>query len=350
VPGYKVRVTDLVTNSVDESDATFAIVAPAGQPNLVVTQIEWGVPTPCVNQLLQVRAKVRNGGPGSAVASQLQLKRGTPRDTVNTPALAAGQEAWTDWGNVGLPGPGTHTVWACADILAQVPESNETDNCLSRLLTPVSCKAGDGLIATALELDSADQPRQVRVKVRNGLDVEMAGGRCRIWVDGGPGSVVDVAGPLSPWAETWSSWTDLGTLAVGAHEVVACADMSVARTDANLADVCVAIGFRLLSEVTPGVQALKAGDRTAMDLPNPYRPNTQIRLVAGSGTNAVRIAVYNVHGQRVRTLYDGPSVAGEQLLRWDGRTDRGEEVGIGIYYLRAEVGRQEIRKTILLVK
>jgi flagellar hook assembly protein FlgD len=63
----------------------------------------------------------------------------------------------------------------------------------------------------------------------------------------------------------------------------------------------------------------------------------------------VRLTIYNAQGQAVRTLMDGPSPAGAQVVRWDGRDDRGSRVASGIYYYRLEAaGFSETQKMLLL--
>jgi len=48
----------------------------------------------------------------------------------------------------------------------------------------------------------------------------------------------------------------------------------------------------------------------------------------------IRIAVYDVTGQRVTTLVSGEQSTGEQELRWDGTDDVGRKLGAGLYFIR----------------
>jgi flagellar hook assembly protein FlgD len=50
----------------------------------------------------------------------------------------------------------------------------------------------------------------------------------------------------------------------------------------------------------------------------------------------VRIRVYDVSGVLVSTVADGRRTAGRQVVYWDARTDWGETVGSGVYFLRIE--------------
>jgi parallel beta-helix repeat protein len=84
--------------------------------------------------------------------------------------------------------------------------------------------------------------------------------------------------------------------------------------------------------------------------PNPFNPKTAIEYVVPEGSGKVRLAVYDLAGRLVRTLVDGERAAGRQVAVWDGRDDRGRELGSGVYFYRLEIGggyRVE-RKMVLL--
>lgn len=82
--------------------------------------------------------------------------------------------------------------------------------------------------------------------------------------------------------------------------------------------------------------------------PSPFRSATSIRYAVPAREN-VRLAVYNVAGQRVRTLVDGPVEPGQHEVRWNGRTDDGGMVASGVYLYRFEAaGFTGTRKVTLL--
>ena len=67
--------------------------------------------------------------------------------------------------------------------------------------------------------------------------------------------------------------------------------------------------------------------------PNPFNGSTQIsyRLAA---PGPVRLAIYNVLGQPVRTLVDEPQTAGFYQVSWDARDHQGSAVAAGVYLMR----------------
>lgn len=75
--------------------------------------------------------------------------------------------------------------------------------------------------------------------------------------------------------------------------------------------------------------------------PNPFSDLATIHyLVPGRASEPVpvRLSVYNILGQQVRTLVDATQVPGEHAVTWDGRSAAGTEAGSGIYFLRLEAG------------
>lgn len=67
--------------------------------------------------------------------------------------------------------------------------------------------------------------------------------------------------------------------------------------------------------------------------PNPFNPSTTISYQLPQGSE-VTLEIYNMLGQKVRTLVSGRIAAGSYLAVWDGRNDNGAEVGSGIYFYR----------------
>jgi hypothetical protein len=83
--------------------------------------------------------------------------------------------------------------------------------------------------------------------------------------------------------------------------------------------------------------------------PNPSASGCEIVLAIPANTGRVRVAVYNVQGQLVRTLADEVLEAGVHSRRWDGRAEGGSRVSGGIYFCTLESNRgSDSRKLVLL--
>ncbi|MEW6750075.1 MAG: FlgD immunoglobulin-like domain containing protein [Candidatus Latescibacterota bacterium] len=84
------------------------------------------------------------------------------------------------------------------------------------------------------------------------------------------------------------------------------------------------------------------------NFPNPFNPGTNLRF-AVPAPGPVQLAVYDVLGQKVRTLVRGPVAAGRHARVWDGRDESGHAVASGVYIALLEAGgvRQTRRLTLI---
>jgi hypothetical protein len=69
--------------------------------------------------------------------------------------------------------------------------------------------------------------------------------------------------------------------------------------------------------------------------PNPFNPSTHINFSIPENTD-VTLSVYNMLGQRVKTLVDQPMNAGIHNVAWNGTNEIGETVANGIYFYRLQ--------------
>ncbi|MEE8418156.1 MAG: FlgD immunoglobulin-like domain containing protein [candidate division Zixibacteria bacterium] len=82
--------------------------------------------------------------------------------------------------------------------------------------------------------------------------------------------------------------------------------------------------------------------------PNPFNPTTEI-IFAAPRSGHVRLEVYNIIGQKVKTLLDETVATGLKAVTWDGRSDRGYPVASGIYYYRlSTVDGNDVKKMTFL--
>jgi len=82
--------------------------------------------------------------------------------------------------------------------------------------------------------------------------------------------------------------------------------------------------------------------------PNPSRGETWLTLRL-SHPSDVRLTIWDAAGRRVRSLLSGPTGAGPQRLRWDGRDDSGRRAPSGVYLVRMEAeGRVASARLVLI--
>ena len=107
--------------------------------------------------------------------------------------------------------------------------------------------------------------------------------------------------------------------------------------------------YGALTGVDDGQTALPRTVALDQNFPNPFNPQTTIRFTVPSTAQA-ELAVYNVCGQKVRTLFDGVAGAGENSVVWDGADDSGSLVASGVYFYRLTTDEETISRTMVLLK
>ena len=82
--------------------------------------------------------------------------------------------------------------------------------------------------------------------------------------------------------------------------------------------------------------------------PNPFNPTTTLRYsVPADGQ--MKISIYNIAGQHVRTLVDRNMTAGYYSVAWHGRDAMNRRVGSGVYVVRFTTPNRIITKRITMV-
>jgi len=83
--------------------------------------------------------------------------------------------------------------------------------------------------------------------------------------------------------------------------------------------------------------------------PNPFNPETTISYSLSQGEN-VKIEVYNVRGQLVRTLVNENKAAGHHKVVWTGVDNNNRPVSSGVYYYKMTAGKYSSSKKMILMK
>jgi hypothetical protein len=85
--------------------------------------------------------------------------------------------------------------------------------------------------------------------------------------------------------------------------------------------------------------------------PNPFNPITAISfsLTAEDAENA-EIIIYNIKGQKVKTLVDEKAEAGINSVIWNGTNENNQPVTSGIYFYKLNSAEKSLTKKMLLLK
>ena len=111
-----------------------------------------------------------------------------------------------------------------------------------------------------------------------------------------------------------------------------------------------------LSGALDAVSIVEVGDlklgptsfKLEQNVPNPFNPATTIAYEIPQA-GPVRLVVYNLLGQQVKTLVDETVDAGAYTAVWDGRDALGNAVASGVYMYRMEGnGFSQVRRMLFL--
>ena len=83
--------------------------------------------------------------------------------------------------------------------------------------------------------------------------------------------------------------------------------------------------------------------------PNPFNPETTVQFSLASKAK-VELHIYNVKGQRVRTLCDEVLPIGRHRIKWDGTDQYDGNVSSGVYLINLEIDGKCYRSKSLLLK
>ena len=114
--------------------------------------------------------------------------------------------------------------------------------------------------------------------------------------------------------------------------------------------VLFALDLRLVTVVQEKSDAVKIGDfLLEQNYPNPFNPTTVIgyHLVAAGDVN---VSIYNLLGQKIRTLVDAFQSAGKHSILWGATDDDGGPVSSGIYFYSLCSDNIAIQKKMILMR
>ncbi len=156
----------------------------------------------------------------------------------------------------------------------------------------------------------------------------------------GSGAVLNISYTVQPGAEQFK---DLALVFFTAPKVVAPGSVKIPAV--GLAGKFM-VGNTAVEEhggQQPGRFAL------AQNFPNPFNPETRVTFELPERQQA-RLEIFNLLGQRIRTLVQGELAGGVHAATWDGLTERGEAAAGGVYLYRLQAGPYHECKRMVLMR
>ncbi len=101
--------------------------------------------------------------------------------------------------------------------------------------------------------------------------------------------------------------------------------------------------------IDEGEGNLPGGFALLQNYPNPFNPSTTISFELDK-KQEIELAVYNLLGQKVKTLYSGLVSAGTHRMEWDASDEAGQKVSSGIYFYRLIAEQQVASRKMTLLK
>jgi len=142
-----------------------------------------------------------------------------------------------------------------------------------------------------------------------------------------------------------------------AHNVTSASNLMITSSNVTRDEVWYnLLTLGALPKSSNGEPRLEAGREPITDYklaaevyPNPFNPETTIRFRLEQ-PNRVRLQIFNMNGQLVRTLINNDLSAGEHHRRWNGRNHAGVPVSSGTYIFRLQVGERIATGRMQLIK
>jgi hypothetical protein len=83
--------------------------------------------------------------------------------------------------------------------------------------------------------------------------------------------------------------------------------------------------------------------------PNPFNPETTISFELNQQGQTL-VEIYNVKGQKVKTLLNDELETGVHNLVWKGMDEQGQKVATGMYFYKVKVNKEEKINKMIMIK
>ena len=111
----------------------------------------------------------------------------------------------------------------------------------------------------------------------------------------------------------------------------------------------VALAPKTVEDTAVEERNIPSGFSLSANYPNPFNPETTISYTLPEASK-VKITIYNLLGQHVKTLMNEFKPVGDYSVQWDGKNDAGEKLTSGVYIYRMQAGSFVESKKLMMMK
>ncbi len=83
--------------------------------------------------------------------------------------------------------------------------------------------------------------------------------------------------------------------------------------------------------------------------PNPFNPTTSISFSLPNEQD-IELSIYNIKGQKVKTLYSGSADKGKHSMVWEGKDANDKSVSSGLYFYKLKTNNNVLTRKMIMLK
>jgi len=122
-----------------------------------------------------------------------------------------------------------------------------------------------------------------------------------------------------------------------------------AHYSSNTESEIIEVVFTYTGPYANGIDSIPEVTALNSNYPNPFNPETCISFGLAEAGN-VRIDIYNVKGQKIKTLVNETKAGGNYQITWYGTDDNNRQVASGIYFYKMRSGIYSSTRKMILMK
>ncbi|MHB9012869.1 MAG: glycoside hydrolase family 3 C-terminal domain-containing protein [Ignavibacteriaceae bacterium] len=386
-PGtYTVRIGDSSDNLPDSANVT--ITPAALKPDLVITNIKWFPRFPLKGDKVIFLAMVKNQGTapsplnathlvtfsinGTEVSRSVEFKGSIP--TGGMALVCANTSPDTTQNSWSANQLGNFEVEAAVNGDNSIDELSTINNICTDTVTVIPKPATDiaiGKTATASSLESSSYPASYAVDGNNSTRWSSQFSDPQ-WLMVDLGAVYNIDKVVISWEAAYAKEFEILISSDGLNWTTA---QHITNGTGGLSNISISSQARFVkmlgiqrgtqygysiyefqvfpvdtNSVNDIEQTLKTPSKYSLEdnYPNPFNPTTTIRYHVPKQGN-VKIEVFNISGQLIRTLVNSYYNPGDYFVMWDGRNSSGNVISSGTYFYRMTSGNfAETKKMVFL--